>query len=519
MSLQSQISDFITRLGTELKTMKSQYSGNNTGSLSGLITTAKTSLLAAINEVKTEVGGKQANLGFTPENAANKGAANGYPSLDSGGKVPIAQLPAIIDKNKGFFATQAALNTAFPTGTSGDYAVVGATDTVWTWDADTTAWVNTNSGGTVTSVNGQSGAVTIADATTSVAGLMSSADKTKLNGIASGATANDTDANLKNRANHTGTQLAATISNFAATVLATALTGLSLGTNAVISAADTVLTALGKLQAQISAHVGAGGAAHANASTSVAGFMSGADKTKLDGVAMAATANDTDANLKNRANHTGTQSADTITDGTTNKAFLATERTKLAGIATGATANDTDANLKNRANHTGTQLASTISDLASSVLATLLTGFSTATNSAVVATDNVLAAFGKLQAQITGHYGAGGTSHAAATTSVAGFQSAADKTKLDGIATGANNYVHPSTDGNIHLPANGTTNANKVPKAGSSAGSWSLDWVSFSELAGRPTSISGYGITDAYTKTEMGDPTTNFVTAFEAALV
>ena len=30
------------------------------------------------------------------------------------------------------------------------------------------------------------------------------------------------------------------------------------------------------------------------------------------------------------ATHTGTQSADTLTDGTTNKAFTATERTKLA---------------------------------------------------------------------------------------------------------------------------------------------------------------------------------------------
>lgn len=63
-----------------------------------------------------------------------------------------------------------------------------------------------------------------------------------------------------------------------------------------------------------------------------------------------------------RANHTGTQSADTLTDGTTNKAFLATERTKLAGIATGATANSSDAVLEARANHTGTQLLATISD-------------------------------------------------------------------------------------------------------------------------------------------------------------
>jgi hypothetical protein len=42
--------------------------------------------------------------------------------------------------------------------------------------------------------------------------------KTKLDGIAAGATANDTDANLKNRANHTGTQLAATISDFGTAV-------------------------------------------------------------------------------------------------------------------------------------------------------------------------------------------------------------------------------------------------------------------------------------------------------------
>ncbi|MCY1521355.1 hypothetical protein D9M68_561660 [compost metagenome] len=41
---------------------------------------------------------------------------------------------------------------------------------------------------------------------------MSGSDKTKLNGIAAGATANDTDANLKNRANHTGSQSISTVS-------------------------------------------------------------------------------------------------------------------------------------------------------------------------------------------------------------------------------------------------------------------------------------------------------------------
>lgn len=88
----------------------------------------------------------------------------------------------------------------------------------------------------------------------------------------------------------------------------------------------------------------------------------GTEQTKLAGIATGATANATNAQLRDRSTHTGTQSADTLTDGTTNKAYTATEQTKLAGIATGATANSSDATLLARANHTGTQAASTISD-------------------------------------------------------------------------------------------------------------------------------------------------------------
>jgi hypothetical protein len=54
------------------------------------------------------------------------------------------------------------------------------------------------------------------------------------------------------RANHTGTQLAATISDFASTALNTVLTGLSLVSGAAITAADSILSAIGKLQKQIS---------------------------------------------------------------------------------------------------------------------------------------------------------------------------------------------------------------------------------------------------------------------------
>ena len=52
------------------------------------------------------------------------------------------------------------------------------------------------------------------------------------------------------RANHTGTQLASTISDFANAVRTTVLTGLSI-VDSVVTAADTVLSSIGKLQGQI----------------------------------------------------------------------------------------------------------------------------------------------------------------------------------------------------------------------------------------------------------------------------
>ena len=50
-----------------------------------------------------------------------------------------------------------------------------------------------------------------------------------------------------------------------------------------------------------------------------------------------------------------------------------------------------------------------------------------------------------------------GFTFSGATSSVAGLMTAADKGKLDGIATGANNYTHPTTSGNKHIPAGGSS--------------------------------------------------------------
>lgn len=148
-------------------------------------------------------------------------------------------------------------------------------------------------GGAVTSVAGKVGAVSLgpgdvgaaaashshSDATTGAAGFMTAADKTKLNGVAAAATANAPDATLVARSNHTGTQAQSSVDGLVAALAAKAE----------------------------SSH------AHGNATTGAPGFMSTADKTKLDGISDGASVNSPDAVLLSRANHTGTQAPSTVT--------------------------------------------------------------------------------------------------------------------------------------------------------------------------------------------------------------
>ncbi len=49
------------------------------------------------------------------------------------------------------------------------------------------------------------------------------------------------------------------------------------------------------------------------------------------------------------------------------------------------------------------------------------------------------------------------TTYSTATQSANGLLSVADKKKLDGIATNANNYTHPTTAGNKHIPSGGSS--------------------------------------------------------------
>jgi hypothetical protein len=133
------------------------------------------------------------------------------------------------------------------------------------------------------------------------------AQETKLSGIATGATANASDSALRDRATHTGAQAIATV-----TGLQTALDGKQ--------PLDAILTG------------------------TTASFTT-AQETKLSGIATGATANATDSALRDRSTHTGTQAVGTITG--------------LAAIATSGSAADLTGNLPVSRLNSGTGASAT----------------------------------------------------------------------------------------------------------------------------------------------------------------
>ena len=151
---------------------------------------------------------------------------------------------------------------------------------------------------TITSSTGTN--VTVPVATTSTAGLMATGDKSKLDGIAAGAQVNVATNLTYSTAATTGTVNSST------------------GTNATIPAATT----------------------------SLAGLMTNADKTKLDGIAPGAQVN-VATNLgqsRNATSYTVTSSTGsntTLAAATTTNAgvFVASDKTKLDGIQAGAQVN------------------------------------------------------------------------------------------------------------------------------------------------------------------------------------
>ncbi len=146
-TLKVRIENLATRMGTEAKSLRTLINGNVAG-LTALTTTAKGNLVLAINELVTSLAGKQASLGYTAENAANKGVANGYAGLDGTGKVPSAQLPAYVDD-----ILEYANFAAFPgTGATGVLYVALDANVLYRWSGSAYVQVASGSPGTTDSI-------------------------------------------------------------------------------------------------------------------------------------------------------------------------------------------------------------------------------------------------------------------------------------------------------------------------------------------------------------------------------
>lgn len=138
-------------------------------------------------------------------------------------------------------------------------------------------------------------------------------ERTKLAGVATGATANDTNANLRNRANHTGSQTAATISDLTEAVqdiLGLAFTGGNVTASYNDTAGTISLTAPEGSVFDPEATRDAIGAALVGVGLISITINDAADTITI---ATTATQNSTDAQLRARSSHTGTQAISTVT--------------------------------------------------------------------------------------------------------------------------------------------------------------------------------------------------------------
>ena len=100
-------------------------------SLSGSVTTSGNLTLGGTLSLTS--GNVTSALGYTPENAANKGIANGYASLDGGGLVPASQLPSYVDD-----VLEYANLAGFPaSGETGKIYVALDTNKIYRWSGAT----------------------------------------------------------------------------------------------------------------------------------------------------------------------------------------------------------------------------------------------------------------------------------------------------------------------------------------------------------------------------------------------
>lgn len=73
------------------------------------------------------------------------GTGTRYGEDTNNAKYYAEQAKSISQGQLGWYPTSQALRSAHPTGKNGQWAIIGTTDTIWTWDSDTSAWVDSDS--------------------------------------------------------------------------------------------------------------------------------------------------------------------------------------------------------------------------------------------------------------------------------------------------------------------------------------------------------------------------------------
>jgi hypothetical protein len=218
------------------------------------------------------------------------------------------------------------------------------------------------------------------NATASAPGLMSAADKTKLDGVATGAQVNPGNAT---------TSVAGLMSSADKTKLDGVAAGAQVNPGVVTTSANGLMSSTDKSKLD---NIAAGAQVNPGvATTSANGLMSAADKTKLNGIAAGAQVNPGNA--------------------TTSVAGLmsSTDKAKLDGVAAGAQANpalatqaEAEAGTDNAKMMSPLRVAQAIAKVVTTALLKL-TGYSKpASSSAIVATDSVNSAIGKLEKALDG---------------------------------------------------------------------------------------------------------------------
>ena len=113
---------------------------NELSTVAGAINAKEESISAAQAAASERAKAEQAATNSAKSEKNSKASETESAKNLQGTKEYFEQVRTITIGAQGWYATPEALKTAVPVGENGWWAVVGTTDTIWTWDSDTGAW-------------------------------------------------------------------------------------------------------------------------------------------------------------------------------------------------------------------------------------------------------------------------------------------------------------------------------------------------------------------------------------------